>query len=242
MKSDDLDQQLYQLHVELRKWQNYAREIGSSTIIIFEGRDAAGKSSAAKRITDHLNPRAYRLIALERPTTEQQRQWYWQRYIEQFPRAGEVCFFDRSWYNRALVEPVMGFCTPEQTNTFFRECPQLEKMWTRAGIQIIKFWFSITKEEQQKRFDIRATDPLKLGKLSPVDLSSQSKWSEYTKAKNRMFALTNLTAAPWVIVDSNDKPRARREVMRYILHKNDYPMRDLTAIGNIDTTIIKVKK
>lgn len=240
--STEFDEQYYALQLQLLKWQQYVREIGSRHVILVEGRDAAGKSGAVKRFMENLNPRASRLVALPKPTEEDQRSWFWTRYINQLPKTGEIVFFDRSWYNRALIEPVMGFCTRQETDDFYRECPQLEKMWTRSGIQIIKFYFSITKEEQQKRFTERETNPLKLGKLSEVDKASQALWNEYTRAKNNMFAQTNLKVCPWIIVDGNDKRLARLNAMRYILLQNDFPGRDLDLIGEIDDSIIKEPK
>jgi hypothetical protein len=242
MTDKEYDEQQYLLHIELRKWSNNVRETGSSHIVIFEGRDAAGKSSAVKRITEHLSPRSSRIVALDKPTEQERSQWYWSRYIAQFPRAGEICFFDRSWYNRAGVECVMGFATPNQINDFYRECPQLEKMWIKSGINITKFYFSISRDEQARRFNLRTTDPLKTGKLSEMDRVSQTKWDAYTSAKKRMLALTNLRDSPWVIVDSNDKRSARLNCQRYLLHKNDYEGRDLQVIGTIDPNVLKVKE
>jgi polyphosphate kinase 2 len=223
------------LQVELLKWQHFVREQKTQHIILFEGVDAAGKSGAIKRFMEHLNPRYARVVALDKPTDQEARQWYWQRYIQQFPKAGEICFFDRSWYNRAGVEPVMGFCTPEQTTRFLRECIELEPVFIRAGIRLIKFFFSISKDEQAKRFQSRQTSPLKVGKMSAVDLVSQSKWDEYISAYKRMIDETH----DWVLIDSNDKTKARIAAMQYVLTHEDYLGKDLDAIGEIDTTILK---
>jgi len=226
------------LQIELLKWQNHVRQQGHQHIIIFEGRDAAGKGGTIKRFTEHLNPRGARIVALSKPTLQEQAQWYWQRYIREFPQAGEIVFFDRSWYNRAGVEPVMGFCTQEQHHEFLEDCPQLERIWVRSGINITKFWFSVSKQEQQRRFNERATDPLKLGKLSEIDRISQTMWQEYTDAKNLMFKHTHIKLCPWQIVKSDDKKRARLTAMQHILLKFDYPGRDLKAIGLLDPDII----
>ena len=236
----DYDEEKYLLQIELRKWQQHVNEQGSKNIFIFEGRDGAGKSSCIKTITDHLNPRSARIVALPRPTEEQRAEWYWRRYINQFPRNGEICFFDRSWYNRAGVERIFGWATSQQVMDFYRECPQLEKLWVRSGIHITKFYFSVSREEQARRFLERQTDPLKLGKMSEVDVLSQDKWDEYTRAKNQMFALTNLKTCPWIVVKSDDKKSARLNVMRYILTKNDYAGRDFNNIGTIDESVIKI--
>jgi len=242
MTDSDYQEQLYVLQVELRKWQTYVNATGSKNIIIFEGRDGAGKSSCVKTITEHLNPRTAHIVALDKPTDQEQREWYWSRYIARFPRSGEICFFDRSYYNRGGVESVMGFATANQVDDFYRECPQLEKMWVKSGIAITKFYFSVAQAEQARRFQARELDPLKLGKLSAIDRVSQTKWDEYTRAKNRMFALTNLKLAPWIIVNSNDKRLGRLNAIRYILHKNDYPNRNLLDIGAIDSNILKVRE
>jgi polyphosphate kinase 2 len=222
------------LQVELLKWQHFVREQKTQHIIIFEGVDAAGKSGCIKRFMEHLNPRYARVVALDKPTEQEARQWYWQRYIQEFPKAGEICFFDRSWYNRAGVEPVMGFCTPAQTTHFLRECNELEPVFRRAGIKLTKFFFNINKNEQAKRFHSRQTSPLKVGKMSAVDLASQDKWSEYDEAYARMTIETR----DWVIIDSNDKTKARIAAMQYVLLNNDYIGKDLKAIGEIDPDIL----
>lgn len=222
------------LQVELLKWQHFVREQKTQHIILFEGVDAAGKSGAIKRFMEHLNPRYARVVALDKPTEQEKAQWYWQRYINQFPKAGEICFFDRSWYNRAGVEPVMGFCNFEQTNHLLRECRELEPVFRRAGIKLTKFFFTITKEEQARRFHSRQTSPLKVGKMSAVDLVSQSMWEEYEAVYDTMLNNTS----DWIVVDSNDKAKARVAAMQYVLLNNDYLGKDLEAIGKINPEIL----
>ena len=226
---------LIDLQVELLKWQHFVREQKTQHIIIFEGVDAAGKSGCIKRFMEHLNPRYAHVVALDKPTEQEARQWYWQRYIQHFPKAGEICFFDRSWYNRAGVEPVMGFCTLAQTQHFLRECNELEPVFKYAGIRLTKFFFTITKDEQARRFHSRQTSPLKVGKMSAVDLVSQSKWDDYQTAYNHMLRHTH----DWVVIDSNDKTRARIAAMQYILLHNEYLGKDVNAIGEIDSMILE---
>ena len=226
----------YLLQIELLKWQNYVKETNTQHIIIFEGRDAAGKGGSIKRFMEHLNPRSARVVALNKPTEQETKEWYWQRYIKEFPHAGEITFWDRSWYNRAGVESVLGFCTKGQVDQFYKEAPILEKVWIEGGIKIIKFWFSVSKKEQARRFKEREEHPLKQGKLSEIDRISQDKWEEYTKAKNRMFKETD----NWIQVKSNCKRSARIASMQYVLLNNDYEGRDLANIGEIDTSILKV--
>lgn len=223
------------LQIELLKWQHYVREQKTQHIILFEGMDAAGKSGAVKIFMEHMNPRYARVVALDKPTELEAREWYWQRYIQQFPKAGEICFFDRSWYNRAGVEPVMGFCTQDQANLFLDECNQLEPVFNNAGIKITKFFFNVDKEEQAKRFKSRQTSPLKVGKMSAVDLAGQSKWDAYSKAHETMLERTH----KWITIDSNNKPKARIAAMQYVLLSNDYLGKDLEAIGKIDESILK---
>jgi polyphosphate kinase len=225
----------YLLQIELLKWQNHVKETNTQHIIIFEGRDAAGKGGAIKRFMEHLNPRTARVVALNKPTEQESKEWYWQRYIAQFPHAGEITFWDRSWYNRAGVESVLGFASMEQVDQFYKEAKVLEQVWTEAGIQIIKFWYSVNQKEQARRFKEREIHPLKQGKLSEIDLISQDKWDEYTQAKNRMFKETE----NWVQVKSNCKRSARIASMQYVLEINDYEGKDLTNIGSIDTNILK---
>lgn len=238
MPAKEYEERKYSLQVELLKWQNFVKDSKTQHIIVFEGRDAAGKGGTIKRFMEHLNPRGARVVALDKPTELERLEWYWQRYINQFPRAGEITLWDRSWYNRAGVEPVMGFCTPEQTNQFYKECPKLEKIWVEANIHIIKFWFSVTKEEQARRFDAREKHPLKTGKLSAVDRASQTMWDEYTEAKKRMFTETSIATCPWIQVKSDCKRSARIAAMQYVLTKNDYPDRNLENIGAIDPKIL----
>ena len=226
---------LEKLQVELLKWQHYVREQKTQHIILFEGVDAAGKSGAIKRFMEHMNPRYARVVALDKPTEQEKAQWYWQRYIREFPHAGEITFWDRSWYNRAGVESVLGFCTEKEVGRFFQEAVQLERIWKEAGIQIIKFWYSVNKREQARRFKERETHPLKQGKLSEIDLISQDKWEEYTKAKNRMFKETK----NWIQVKSNCKRSARIASMQYVLLNNDYEGKDLANIGEINQEILK---
>jgi len=231
----DYESKKYLLQIELLKWQNHVKKTNSQHIIIFEGRDAAGKGGSIKRFMEHLNPRTARVVALNKPTDQEAKEWYWQRYIKEFPHAGEITFWDRSWYNRAGVESVLGFCTKEQVDQFYRECPQLEKIWIEGGINIIKFWYSVNKKEQARRFKERETHPLKQGKLSEIDILSQDKWEEYTQAKNRMFKETQ----NWIQVKSNCKRSARIASMQYVLLHNDYEGRDLNNIGEIDSSILK---
>jgi polyphosphate kinase 2 len=238
MTNEEYEERKFLLQVELLKWQQHVKESKSQHIIIFEGRDAAGKGGTIKRFMEHMNPRTAKVIALDVPTEQEKAEWYWQRYIRNFPRAGEITFWDRSWYNRAGVEPIMGFCTPVQVKTFYRECPKLERIWVEAGIQIIKFWFNVSKEEQANRFKDRELHPLKQGKLSQVDLLSQSKWNEYTDAKNQMFKKTNIKDCPWIQIKADCKKSARIAAMQYVLTKNDYPNRLLESIGEIDQNIL----
>jgi polyphosphate kinase len=211
------------LQVELLKVQRWVRETGQKTVLLFEGRDAAGKGGTIKRFMEHLNPRWARVVALEKPTEQELGQWYFQRYISHLPTNGEMVLFDRSWYNRAGVERVMNFCSPMDYLEFMRETPQLEQMLSRSGIRLFKYWFSVTKDEQRRRFEARKIDPLKQWKLSPIDMASLDKWSDYTEAKEAMFFYTDTADAPWTIVKSNDKKRARLNCMRHFLDSFDYP-------------------
>ena len=229
---------LQKLQIELLKWQHFVREQKTQHIVVFEGRDAAGKSGAIRRFMEHLNPRYARVVALDKPTEQEAAEWYWQRYIRQFPQAGQIVFFDRSWYNRAGVEKVMGFCTTQQLDKFYEECPVLEKVFVSAGIQITKFWFDVDKKEQDKRFNSRQTHPLKVGKMSAVDLASQEKWEEYRIAREEMFKQTSTPECRWIFIDSNNKQKARIAAMQYLLLKNDYLGKDLSAIGEIDKGIL----
>jgi polyphosphate kinase 2 len=212
-----------ELQVELLKVQNWVKQTGQKIVVICEGRDAAGKGGTIKRYMEHLNPRAARVVALEKPTEKERGQWYFQRYVKHLPTEGEMVFFDRSWYNRAGVERVLGFCTSIEYLEFMRQVPDLEKMLARSGIQLFKYWFSVTHEEQLRRFEARQKDPLKQWKLSPVDELSRDKWDEYTEAKESMFFYTDTADAPWVVIKSDDKKRARLNCMQHFLSHLDYP-------------------
>lgn len=228
------------LQVELLKVQSWVKDSGSRIAALFEGRDAAGKGGTIKRYMEHLNPRGARVVALEKPSSRERGQWYFQRYIERLPTAGEMVFFDRSWYNRAGVERVMGFCEPHEYLQFMRQAPELERMFVNSGIHLFKFWFSVSREEQLRRFLSRRDDPLKHWKLSPVDIESLDRWDDYTEAKNAMFFHTHTGDAPWTIIKSDDKKRARLNCIRYFLHSLDYPGKDEQAIGQVDPLIVQV--
>lgn len=230
--------QMAPLQVELLKVQNWIKETGERVVILFEGRDAAGKGGTIKRFMEHLNPRGARVVALEKPTERERSQWYFQRYIEHLPAAGEIVFFDRSWYNRAGVERVMGFCTPAEYLEFMRQAPLLEQMFTRSGIRLFKYWFSVTREEQIRRFKSRTVDPLKQWKLSPIDIASLDKWDSYTEAKEAMFFYTDTADAPWVIVKSDDKKRARLNCLQHFLSTLDYPNRNDSVVSGADPLIV----
>lgn len=232
------EQEKAKLQAELLKVQLWAQETGQKFIFLFEGRDAAGKGGTIKRFTEHLNPRFARVVALNKPTDEEKTQWYFQRYIEHLPSGGEMVFYDRSWYNRAGVERVMGFCTPNEYLEFMRQAPELERMLVRSDIRLYKYWFSVTQQEQHRRFESRAQDPLKRWKLSPIDKASLDKWDEYTEAKEAMFFYTDTADAPWTIVKSNDKKRARINTMRHFLASIDYPDKDESVIGQVDPLIV----
>jgi polyphosphate kinase len=227
-----------QLQIELLKVQNWVKETGERIIVIFEGRDAAGKGDTIKRFMEHLNPRGARVVALEKPNDRERGQWYFQRYIENLPSAGEIVFFDRSWYNRAGVERVMGFCTPNDYLEFMRQCPDLERMYVRSGIRLFKFWFSVTREEQMRRFHARQNDPLKQWKLSPIDKASLDKWDDYTEAKEAMFFYTDTADAPWTIIKSDDKKRARLNCMQYFLSSLPYPNKNKKLVTGPDALIV----
>ncbi len=217
------EKELTRLQVELLKFQNHVKDKGLKILMIFEGRDAAGKGGTIKRITEHLNPRGARVVALEKPSDKETSQWYFQRYVKHLPAAGEIVLFDRSWYNRSMVEPVMGFCTERQHHKFLKDAPEFEKMIVDEDIQIFKFYFSVSKDEQARRFKARETDPLKQYKLSPVDKESQKLWNEYSLAKFMMLSATHTEAAPWTIVKSDNKKRARINCIKHILSFVDYP-------------------
>ncbi len=226
------------LHIELVKMQNWVRESGVRIVALFEGRDASGKGGTIKRFIEHLNPRGCRVVALEKPTDKERTQWYFQRYVQHLPAAGEIALFDRSWYNRAGVERVMGFCTKEEVREFLRAVPEFERMLVNSGILLFKFYFSVNKEEQKRRFESRLADPLKHWKLSPVDKESQDKWEDYTKAKEDMFFYSSTAECPWTIVKSVDKKRARIESIRYFLSQFDYPEKNV-ALLEYDRRIIR---
>lgn len=232
------EKQKYYLQVELLKLQAWIKKTRQRVVIIFEGRDAAGKGGTIKRFMEHLNPRGSRVVALEKPTETEQGQWYFQRYITHLPTYGELVLFDRSWYNRAGVERVMGFCTDQQHQDFLRQAPELERNLVSSGLHIIKFWFSVSREEQQRRFKERELHPLKRWKLSPIDLASLEKWDEYTAAKETMFFHTDHSECPWVVIKSNCKKRARLNAMRYVLNAFDYEGKDINNIGAIDPLVV----
>jgi polyphosphate kinase 2 len=226
------------LQAELLKVQLWAQDAGEKFVLLFEGRDAAGKGGTIKRFTEHLNPRTARVVALNKPTDQEKGQWYFQRYVEHLPTAGEIVLYDRSWYNRAGVERVMGFCEPWEYLEFMRQTPELERMLVRAGIRLCKYWFSVTQGEQRARFASRETDPLKHWKLSPIDRASLDKWEDYTEAKEAMFFYTDTADAPWTVVKSNDKKRARLNCMLHFLHSLDYPGKDPKVAHAPDPLIV----
>jgi polyphosphate kinase 2 len=227
-----------ELQVELLKVQNWVKQTGQKVVVICEGRDAAGKGGTIKRYMEHLNPRAARVVALEKPSDKERGQWYFQRYMKHLPTSGEMVFFDRSWYNRAGVERVMGFCTSIEYLEFMRQVPDLEKMLVRSGIQLFKYWFSVTHEEQLRRFEARQKDPLKQWKLSPIDELSRDKWDEYTEAKESMFFYTDTADAPWIVIKSDDKKRARLNCMQHFLSQLDYPDKDRRVVHGPDPLIV----
>lgn len=226
------------LQVELLKAQSWVRETGQRIVMLFEGRDAAGKGGTIKRFMEHLNPRGARVVALEKPSERERTQWYFQRYIQHLPADGEIVFFDRSWYNRAGVERVMNFCTPNEYLDFMRQCPELERMFVSSGIRLYKYWFSVTREEQQRRFRSRMNDPLKQWKLSPIDRASMNKWDDYTEAKEAMFFFTDTADAPWIVIKSDDKKRARLNCMQHFLASLDYPNKDHSVVHGPDPLIV----
>ena len=238
MDRGEYEQQKRLLQIELLKLQKWSQANGLRHVIVFEGRDAAGKGGTIKRFMEHLNPRGARVVALEKPTERERTQWYFQRYVGHLPAAGEIVLFDRSWYNRAGVERVMGYCTPRQHAEFIRQAPLFEQMLVNDGISLTKLWFSVTQNEQRTRFTIRQVDPVRQWKLSPTDLASLDKWDDYTQAKEDMFALTDTEFAPWIVVKSNDKKRARINAMRHVLSKFDYDNKDYEVIGQPDPLIV----
>ena len=232
------EKELAALQVELLKFQNHVKDKGLKILMIFEGRDAAGKGGTIKRITEHLNPRGARVVALEKPSDKESSQWYFQRYVKHLPGAGEIVLFDRSWYNRSMVEPVMGFCTERQHHKFLKDAPEFEQMIVDEEIMIFKFYFSVSKDEQASRFKARETDPLKQYKLSPVDKESQRLWNEYSLAKFMMLSATHTEAAPWTIVKSDDKKRARINCIKHILNFVKYPNKIKEKDIKVDKEII----
>ncbi len=238
MDRSDYERDKRLLQIELLKLQNWVKASGEKIVILCEGRDAAGKGGTIKRFMEHLNPRGARVVALEKPSEREQGQWYFQRYIQQLPTAGEIVLFDRSWYNRAGVERVMGFCSAPEYLEFMRQAPELERMFVRSDIHLIKFWFSVSQLEQRTRFIIRQVDPVRQWKLSPMDLASLDKWQDYTEAKEAMFFYTDTADAPWTVVKSNDKKRARLEAIRHVLHRFDYTGKDHDIVHSPDPLIV----
>ena len=238
MLRKDYEREKFVLQTELLKLQKWVRDAQQRVIILFEGRDAAGKGGAIKRFMEHINPRGARVVALEKPSDVERGQWYFQRYVEHLPTYGELVLFDRSWYNRAGVERVMEFCTEREYTEFLRQAPEFERNLVRSGIHLIKFWFSVSQEEQKRRFSERRVHPLKQWKLSPVDLASLDKWDDYTKAKEAMFFATDTADSPWTIVKSDDKKRARLNAMRYVLHSLPYTGKDPERIGKVDDLVV----
>ena len=226
------------LQVELLKVQHWLQDTGQKTVMLFEGRDAAGKGGTIKRFAEHLNPRSARVVALNKPTDMEKGQWFFQRYIKHLPTSGEIVLYDRSWYNRAGVERVMNFCEPNEYLEFMRQTPEFERMLVRSGIRLFKYWFSVTQGEQKRRFAARETDPLKRWKLSPIDRASLDKWDDYTEAKEAMFFYTDTADAPWTVIRSNDKKRARLNCMRHFLAQLDYPDKDDTVAQPPDPKIV----
>ncbi|MEY3981275.1 MAG: polyphosphate kinase 2, partial [Pseudomonadota bacterium] len=238
MRRSSYEAQKYKLQVELLKLQAWVKETRQRVVILFEGRDAAGKGGTIKRFMEHLNPRGARVVALEKPTDMEKGQWYFQRYVQHLPTAGEIVLFDRSWYNRAGVERVMGFCTENEYNEFMRQAPEFERHLVRSGVWVIKFWFSVSQKEQRRRFKEREVHPLKQWKLSPIDKQSLNKWKDYTAAKEAMFSQTDTADAPWTVIKSDCKKRARLNAMRYVLHKLPYSPKDVEQIGRIDPLLV----
>jgi polyphosphate kinase len=226
------------LQIQLLRLQHWVKATGQKVAILFEGRDAAGKGGTIKRFTEHLNPRGTNVVALDKPSEREQSQWYFQRYVRHLPAAGEIVFFDRSWYNRAGVERVMDYCTEEQYQEFMRSVPEFERMLVNSGIHLFKFWFSVSRREQRTRFIVRQIDPVRQWKLSPTDLASLDRWDDYTAAKEAMFAATDTEYAPWTVIRSNDKKRARLEALRVVLHRLDYEDKDAEVVRRPDPLVV----
>lgn len=238
LKRDEYEAEKRRLQIELLKLQNWSKEVGERVLILFEGRDAAGKGGTIKRFMEHLNPRGARVVALERPNDREKTQWYFQRYIAHLPAAGEIVMFDRSWYNRAGVEWVMGYCTDDQYGEFLTQAPLFEQMLVDDGMRMFKFWFSVSRGEQHTRFLIRRIDPVRRWKLSPTDVASLARWDDYTVAKEKMFLHTDTGNAPWTVVKSNDKRRGRLNAMRFVLSAIEYDGKDLQVVGAPDPLIV----
>jgi polyphosphate kinase 2 len=238
MTRSDYEDEKAALQVELLKVQAWVQDTGQKFVLLFEGRDAAGKGGTNKRFTEHLNPRAARVVALNKPTDEERGQWFFQRYVKHLPTSGEMVLYDRSWYNRAGVERVMNFCEPKEYLEFMRQTPEFERMLVRSGVRLFKYWFSVTQDEQRRRFKARETDPLKQWKLSPIDRASLDKWEDYTEAKEAMFFYTDTADAPWTVVRSDDKKRARLNCMKHFLSSLDYPEKDARIATLPDPKIV----
>ena len=238
MRADAYEAHMLDLQRELLKAQRWVEQTGERIIILFEGRDAAGKGGTIKRYMEHMNPRTARVVALQKPTDRERSQWFFQRYIAHLPAAGEIVLFDRSWYNRAGVERVMGFCSPNEYLEFMRQCPEFERMITRAGIRLFKFWFSVSRDEQRRRFEAREVDALKQWKLSPIDRASLDKWDDYTEAKEAMFFYPDTADAPWTIIKSDDKRRARLNSLQFFLAALGYPSPDSSIVTGPDPLIV----
>ena len=238
MRTAPYEAHMLELQRELLKAQRWVQDTGQRIVMLFEGRDAAGKGGTIKRYMEHMNPRSARVVALQKPTDRETTQWYFQRYITHLPAAGDIVLFDRSWYNRAGVERVMGFCTPSDYLEFMRQCPEFERMLARSGILLFKYWFSVSREEQRNRFAARETDPLKQWKLSPIDRASMDKWDDYTEAKEAMFFYTDTADAPWTIVKADDKKRARLNCMQHFLSSLPYADKDRHIVTGPDPLIV----
>jgi polyphosphate kinase 2 len=238
MSRKTYEKQKFLLQTELLKLQAWVKDTGQRVVILFEGRDAAGKGGTIKRFMEHLNPRGAHVVALEKPSEVERGQWYFQRYVQHLPTRGEIVLLDRSWYNRAGVERVMGFCSDAEYQEFMRQAPEFERNLVRSGIHLIKFWFSVSRDEQKRRFKERKSHPLKQWKLSPIDMASLDKWEDYTRAKEAMFLNTDTADAPWTVIKSNDKKRARLNAMRYVLHKLPYTNKNLDTIGRVDPLLV----
>ncbi|WOQ16184.1 polyphosphate kinase 2 [Raineyella sp. W15-4] len=239
MTREEYDVEKYLLQIELLKFQYWTQDNNLKHIVVFEGRDAAGKGGTIKRFQEHLNPRYARVVALAKPSDRELGQWYFQRYVRHFPTTGEIVMFDRSWYNRANVERVMGFCTPEEYETFMEQAPLMEQMLIQSGTSLTKFWFSVTQHEQRTRFAIRQLDPVRQWKLSPMDIASLDKWEDYTVAKEQTFLRTDTDWAPWTTIKSNDKKRARINAIRFFLNQFDYAGKDTDVVFPPDPNIVR---